>query len=204
MKIITPQPGPRRGFTLVELLIVVGIVAILSAIAVPNMLEAQTRAKISRTKSDLNASRTALEIYRVDAGAYPYVGNPAFPSHFDLLIPYDRRIRPLTTPIAYIENLATDPFAITPDPSRMGTTYCYSPGNLYHGAAAIYSGRNFRNTIYSIAGRGPDREITFGGYCMAHPVAYQTKANIRGLYDPTNGTVSRGDVFKLGTGTLGH
>jgi prepilin-type N-terminal cleavage/methylation domain-containing protein len=55
-----------RGFTLIELLIVVAIIAILDAIAVPNFLEAQLRAKVSRAKSDMRSVATALEAYRVD------------------------------------------------------------------------------------------------------------------------------------------
>ncbi len=67
------RPGRRLsgGFTLIELLIVVAIIAILAAIAVPNFLEAQTRAKVSRVKSDMRTVATALESYRVDGNKYP-------------------------------------------------------------------------------------------------------------------------------------
>lgn len=59
------------GFTLIELLIVVAIIAILAAIAVPNFLEAQTRAKISRVKADIRAMSTGLETYVIDHTKYP-------------------------------------------------------------------------------------------------------------------------------------
>ena len=60
-----------RGFTLIELLIVVAIIAILAAIAVPNFLEAQTRSKVSRVKSDMRTIATGLESYQVDYNRYP-------------------------------------------------------------------------------------------------------------------------------------
>ena len=59
------------GFTLIELLIVVAIIAILAAIAVPNFLEAQTRAKISRARADMRTITTGLESYHIDHNAYP-------------------------------------------------------------------------------------------------------------------------------------
>src|SRR5437773_12166494 len=61
----------RNAFTLIELLIVVAIIAILAAIAVPNFLEAQTRAKVSRVKSDLRSYATAVESYTVDNNKVP-------------------------------------------------------------------------------------------------------------------------------------
>ena len=61
----------RKGFTLIELLIVIAIIAILAAIAVPNFLEAQTRAKVSRVKADQRSLATGLEAYYVDNNNYP-------------------------------------------------------------------------------------------------------------------------------------
>lgn len=191
------HPSSRSGFTLVELLIVVAIVAMLAAIAVPNFQAAQARAKVARTEADLYAIATGLETYRTDFNGYPVVGSLAFPGPWDMSVPYLRRLRPLTTPVAYINSVPVDAFRPVLDPKSLGPEYCYAPGNLYHGGSAKYSGNTYRNTIYSIAGRGPDREINAGGYCLSHPVAYESKINITGRYDPTNGTISAGDVFRL-------
>jgi type II secretion system protein G len=205
---LRPGSPPRRAFTLIELLIVVAIIAILAAIAVPNFLEAQTRSKVSRTKSDLRSLSVALEAYRVDSNGYPPVGSVTYPSPLDVLIPFTYRLKAITSPVAYISALPVDPFAKIGVPEGNGLAfsdpvYAYAPGNLYFGAAPTYSRTEYRNSIFSVSGRGPDRIIFYGNYCMAHPKAAEDGARWRGAYDPTNGTVSEGDIFHLGGGSLG-
>ena len=61
----------RKGFTLIELMIVIAIIIILAAVAIPNYLNMTDRAKRSRVASDFNTVATALETYSTDWGHYP-------------------------------------------------------------------------------------------------------------------------------------
>jgi prepilin-type N-terminal cleavage/methylation domain-containing protein len=61
----------KRAFTLIELLMVVAIIAVLAAIAVPNFLEAKIRTSISRVASDHRTLATGIEAYHTDHKQYP-------------------------------------------------------------------------------------------------------------------------------------
>ena len=60
-----------KGFTMVEIMVVVGIIALLATIAVPNLLKARITANESNAKATLKTISTALETYALSNGTYP-------------------------------------------------------------------------------------------------------------------------------------
>ena len=183
----------KKAFTLIELLIVVAIIAILAAIAVPNFLEAQTRAKVSRAQADMRSLATALESYAVDWQRYPYYLNPDdYPTALESVTFVPTRV---TTPVAFMSSLPLDPFRGKRsglNPSKP-TTYFYK-----HNRYENYLGRDndaghirVHYTTLTGSSRAVEWEMwTFG------PDLDDDHGTV--MYDATNGTVSSGDMMRFG------
>lgn len=231
-----------KAFTLIELLIVVAIIAILAAIAVPNFLEAQTRSKTARVKADHRTIATALEVYFVDNNRYPPQGPvtlAAFPWINDPTRIYggdsprhavgNRPIaQPLSTPIAYISS-TTSVFA---DPFFQGfkplTTSIVNDTRYYNYSGDYYAGRTydaaqdggdlaaFENLsrqlqevgAWHLRSRSTDGDYERRTDGWADLILYRGQAGvgpsgnggINAAYDPTNGTISNGDIARFGKG----
>lgn len=178
------------GFTLIELLIVVAIIAILAAIAVPNFLEAQTRAKISRAQADVRTIATAVEAYIVDNNRYPSfflpVGSPVG----------ERAIFRLTTPVAYLTSIPSDPFQVgKPKKSanvQKNFTLPWGPSYRYF---EYQIAQGWPADGWSVRSMGPDTDWDLVGDSSDGETTY-----FNGVYDATNGTLSNGDVMRFGGG----
>jgi len=191
-----------RAFTLIELLIVIAIITILALIAVPNFLESQTRAKVSRAQADMRSIATAVEAYAVDYGTIPPDSDDAATPG---IIPYIQKdwYRILTTPVAYLTLAPIDPFHTQkhgPDPT--GMTDILFPGeppqpyayltvggyypNPYRPSQPVHQGRPSQ---YGVTSLGPNRIFDSA-----------REQGINDTYDPTNGTNSDGDIIRLGPG----
>lgn len=162
----------NQAFTLIELLIVVAIIGILAAIAVPNFLNASMRAQIARMETDLKALGDALLMYRIDNKNYfaQMGGNPA------------AELRRLTTPVSYISSIPQDPY-------REGSKKYQSVTYNYDYSAY---GPDRAKTDWLLHGLGPDtdEDIGVGGYGPQTSDLFKQL-----LYQPSNGIASSGDVI---------
>lgn len=228
---LLPPGGGQRGFTLVELLIVVSIISILSAIAVPNFLEAQTRAKVSRVKNDQRSFATAIESYWSDYNRYPPrikfpspnqgqirgVGIVTSPDCLDGCRIRDLRV--FTTPIAYMTNLPVDVFENRIAPPNNVIDY-YEPvlvellhrgprTNTNMGGIEYTRGKALTGTFgWALLSVGPDGIFGAGSVMGNYPVNSRLPAGSNTWwdeYDPTNGTISAGNIWRFRrTGAIGN
>ena len=67
----TGRQRAARGFTLIEIMVVVAIIAILGATVVPLIMDRPNEARVVRAKNDIGTISSALELYRLDNFNYP-------------------------------------------------------------------------------------------------------------------------------------
>jgi general secretion pathway protein G len=63
--------GNQRGFTLIELMIVIVIIGILATLLMPRIMERPEEARRIKAKTDVKAIESALKLYKIDNGTYP-------------------------------------------------------------------------------------------------------------------------------------
>ena len=194
--------GARRAFTLIELLIVVAIIAILAAIAVPNFLEAQTRSKVARVKNDQRVIANGQQQYFLEWNQYTRDQDNSLPD-----IPPgsvgENGYTQLTTPVAYLTSYLTDPFSPQQRNfagSNIAPAYVIGSGSDNSAPNCDSDRRNPNAPAQSfvVISIGPDVEDSSSGNdCFPRTVGGQDRVRL-GIYDPTNGTVSNGDILRFG------
>ena len=171
----SPKQFTFNGFTLIELLIVVAIIGILAAIAVPNFMNAPMRATVARMQADMKALGDAMMMYRLDNKCYfSYMGsNP------------DAELGRLTSPVAYIASIPHDPFRLTSRSTHNSVTANYDYTSY---------GKVGCMTDWLIHGLGPDADEDTGVFDLDPRITESTLFKTK-LYQISNGLVSSGDVI---------
>jgi prepilin-type N-terminal cleavage/methylation domain-containing protein len=92
--------APRSAFTLVELLVVIGIIALLAAIVTPAVMRAQASARNAAIKAEIDMLHMAIMNYKNEYGSFPPCYVPAYTGS-DLASRHILRLYPRTSNIAY-------------------------------------------------------------------------------------------------------
>lgn len=181
---------PRRGLTLVELLIAVTIVALLAVIAIGYFQGSQVRAKVARSRSNQRVVAQALESYSSDHNSYP----TSLVKGDQLPLAWIRWVRSLTTPVGYLTSVASaeDPYKPSgPATDRIYTFTSYADTVWSDNTGLGRLQRKHGN--WKLDGFGPITQIITPEDADRRPLDAEGDEL---PYDPTNGTSSPGFLIK--------
>jgi len=196
------------GFTLIEILIVVAIIGILAAIAVPNFNNALIKAKVTRVKADMTSIATAIDMYGIDYKGFPVPGD-AMGVTINLSSPNTpwtaTKLSPtLTTPVPYMSMLPFDLFNEHSKGAARRYNYATKDYADVISDPVEIKGRSvsafdkFVRKMYW-AGRVSYLLHSYGPDCDTDIPEERTTAH----YDATNGIYSSGDVLHFSKGSIG-
>jgi general secretion pathway protein G len=122
----TARSARERGFTLIEIMVVVVIIGLLAAVIVPSVVSKVDEARVAKAKQDITSLETALTLYRLDNSKYPTtdVGLSALTTQ-----PTDPSVRHWR-PGGYIKRISKDPW---------GNDYQYVYPGTHGGEFDLYS-----------------------------------------------------------------
>ncbi len=181
-----------HAFTLIELLIVVAIIGILAAIAVPNFLNAQIRAKVANAQADMKSLSTALETYHLDNNIYPPTPNTSGNLRF-------ARLAKLTSPVAYMSSVPLDPFRKGIDPNNTGILFQAEDSAYPLWDPEYADARRTSGTVFDWI---PQQKGNKGAYVLHGAMPDTDYEAAEGMplhfYDSSNGVRSGGDYYRFG------
>ena len=119
----------KRGFSLIELLVAVAVLALLAALAAPPLLASIERGRVARVLVDLQTVEVALEAYRTDHGHYPPVTASCVAAEKDRVL----QLPPELGEGGYLpKNSQSATSTLLEDPFHRGSTYKYvAPENYW-------------------------------------------------------------------------
>lgn len=128
-----PTPS-RRGFTLIELIVVIVILGLIAGAVTPRVSQRIAATRDARRLQDINAVRDAIEQYYLDTGVYPAANTNAAFGGWD--VSHDGNFISVLTLSGYLRQTPVDPLNTTTHHYRYyvyprGSSSCVGPGPFY-------------------------------------------------------------------------